>query len=196
MYTILDAIGAFIAGSALLITLFTALLNIQGHAYNTTVQIQTNTISERVTNVLEDYLSYVATGSDINPSTAIIHAQRRSFSFNGKIQETLASHNYVVKQGTPDGTTGWYPIEIIEDGTKIMGGNIWADQQFEFRYYDADGNLIPFLGLGQVHATDLPRIRSMSVEMSLVNRGWEYGTDMTPIHNQITFWKFFKNMYL
>ncbi len=186
MYALLDAVGAFMAGGAILLTLFSALLNIQGHAYNTTMQVTTNLAAERVTSVLEDYLSYVASGSDIDPSTAITQAEIKTFSYTGKIQNSLATHNYVVMQGTQDGTTGWWPIQIFEDGTQIMG-DVWADQEFEFLYYDEDGNQIPFIGFGQVHGSNLPNIRSMSVTMSLVSRGWEHGTDVTNVHNSIVF---------
>ena len=195
MYALLDAVGAFMAGGAILLTLFTALLNIQGHAFNTTMQVTNNQAAERVTSVLEDYLSYVASGSDIDPSTAITQAEIRTFSFTGKIQNTLATHNYIVMQGAQDGTTGWWPIQIFEDGTQILG-DMWADEEFEFLYYDEEGNQIPFIGFGQMHSSNLPLIRSMSVKMSLVSRGWAHGTDVTNVHNNIVFWKFFKNMYM
>jgi len=196
MQAILDAVGAFIAGGAIIITLFTALLNIQGHAYNSTMQVTTNQMSERVTNVLEDYLAYVASGSDVDASTAITQAEIRSFSYTGKIQDSdTSAHSFVIMQGSQDATSGWWPIQIFQDGTQILG-DIWADQEFEFTYYDEDGNQIPFIGFGQVQATNLPNIRSISVKMSLVNRGWQQGTETTDVHNHITFWKFFKNMYI
>ena len=195
MHALLDAVGAFMAGGAILITLFSALLNIQGHAYNTTMQVTTNQSAERITSALEDYLSYVASGSDVDPSTAITQAEIKIFSYTGKIQNSLATHNYVIMQGTQDGTTGWWPIQIFEDGSQIMG-DVWADQEFEFLYYDEDGVQIPFIGFGQVHSSNLPNIRSISVNMSLVSRGWEHGADVTNVHNSIVFWKFFKNMYM
>lgn len=196
MYAILDAVGAVLAGGTILITLFTALLNIQGHAFNSTMQVTTNQMSERVTNVLEDYLSYVASGSDVDAATAITQAEIRSFSFTGKIQNSETSaHNYIIKQGTQDATSGWWPIQIFQDGTQILG-DIWGDEEFEFLYFDGNGNQIPFIGFGQVHAADLLKIRSISVEMSLVNRGWEQGNNSTDVHNKIIFWKFLKNMYM
>lgn len=196
MHAILDAVGAFIAGGTIIITLFTALLNIQGHSYNATMQVTTNQMSERVTNVLEDYLAYVASGSDVDASTAITQAEIRSFSYRGKIRDSdTNAHNYVIMQGAQDTLSGWWPIQIFQDGTQILG-DIWADGEFEFKYYDEDGNQIPFIGFGQVQPTNLPNIRSISVEMSLVNRGWQYGTQTTDVHNHITFWKFFKNMYM
>jgi len=113
MFALLDALGAFLAGGTILITLFSALLNIQGHAYNNNVQVLNNKISEQVSATLQDYLSYTGAGIDVDPATAITTATSSTFSFNGKIIDSESStHSFTITQGTQDGTTGWWPVQL------------------------------------------------------------------------------------
>ena len=190
MHSFLDAIAAVLVGGIVLLTVLTAITNIQEHAYNTTMQVTVNQISEHVSTVLQKYLS--AVGLNVDSATAIVHARKKSFRFRGEYNDII--HEFLIEQGTQDTTTGWWPLSIKSDGITIMG-NFYTEEEVKYSYYDIDGNKIAFVG-NSIAAGNLPNIRSIRCEQSFVHPGWIYGGQTTTIRNRIVFWKFFKNMYL
>jgi len=192
MYSLLDAIASVIVGGLVLLMVLTSLLNIQEQAYNTTMQVTTNKISEGVSSILQDYLSNVAL--NINPDVAIVHARKKSFRYWGMDYDDSTPIEYHIRQAAQDTTTGWWPLQVRIDGSQVMG-NFYTEEKFIYDYYDADGNLIPFVG-SNIPSADLPNIRSMRCELAFVQPGWDYVGHTSTIRNRIVFWKFFKNMYL
>ncbi len=138
MYSLLDAIASVIVGGLVILMVLTSLLNIQEQAYNTTMQVTTNQISEHVSSILQDYLSNVALNYD--PDIAIVHARKKSFRYWGMDYDDSAPIEYHIKQTTQDATTGWWPLQVSIDGSLVMG-QFFTEEKFIFEYYDAAGNL-------------------------------------------------------
>ena len=192
MFSLFDALASVIIGGLVILMILTSLLNIQEHAYNTTMQVTVNQISEHVSSVLQDYLSNV--GLNVDPVTAIVHARKKSFRFWALEYDETTPVEYHMEQAAQDTLTGWWPVIVRINGLKVMG-NFYTEERFKYEYFDEDGNLIPFVG-SSIPAGNLPDIRSMRCELAFVHSGWSYAGHTSTLKNRIVFWKFFKNLYL
>ncbi|MCF7859005.1 MAG: hypothetical protein K9N07_06725 [Candidatus Cloacimonetes bacterium] len=198
MSSLLDVIGATIAGSMVLLMILSSLLNMQVISHNTELQFGLTKMSEdlitgrKVGTVsypgVESILSKV--GSGVASSTdPIIEATAISFKFLGQSNPSSAvsTFHFVQKTGTQQG----FPLYVYQnDMTNPILGPFWMADSLEITYLDKDN--IKLLSPNSDH--DL--IRAIQVNLTFFYNTYRPDIDKRLIRHKIVFWKYFKNLYL
>lgn len=179
--SLLDAIGATIIGGMLLLTMINAIHHTQAIGINIEMHVNLFDISDNTVSIIESYLSKVGFGVD---TTAIIAATPDSFQFRAKMSlDDYTFSTLSVVQG--DNTDKGYPLQIKRDGVTVLGPFYLSDS-LRFTYYDADGDTTSVLA----------NIRSVKSEMEFFYEAFRGDLDKRQLKHRITFWKYFKNLYL
>ncbi len=198
MSSLLDVLGATIAGSLVLLMIFGALSNMQVISYNTQLQISLTKMSEdlitgrKVGNIdrpgLESILSKV--GAGVPESTdPIIEATSNSFKFLGQTNPTSSISTFYFVQ--EDSTSNGFPLYIYQNNmTNPILGPFWMADTLAITYYDVDDNLITSPG------TNHGLIRSIEVSLTFFYDTHRPDIDKRFLRHSIVFWKYFKNLYL
>ena len=198
MSSLLDVIGATIAGSVVLLMIFTALFNIQVMSYNTQLQISLSQMSEdlitgrKIGGVdqpgLESILSKVGAGV---PSTTdpIIEVTSNSFKFLGRTNLTSSISTFYFVQESQ--TSNGFPLYVYQnDMSNPISGPFWMADTLAISYYDVNDNIIS--APGSNHGL----IRSVEVNLTFFYNTYKPDIDKRFIRHNIVFWKYFKNLYL
>lgn len=198
MASLLDVLGATIAGSLVLLMIFTSLFNIQVISYNTQLQIGLTKMSEdlitgrRVGGIdqpgLESILSKV--GAGVSTSTdPIIEATSTSFKFLGQINPTsvISTFYFVQESETSDG----FPLYVYQnDMSNPFLGPFWLADTLEITYNDFNNNVI------NAPDSNHDLIRSIEVNLAFFYNTYQPDIDKRLIRHNVVFWKYFKNLYL
>ena len=198
MSSILDVIGATIAGSVVLLMIFTALFNIQVISYNTQLQISLSQMSEDLItgrNVggidqpgLETLLSKVGAGVP-SATDPIIEATSNSFKFLGRtnLTSSISTFHFVQESQTSNG----FPLYVYQnDMSNPISGPFWMADSLLISYYDVNNSIIS--SPGSNHGL----IRSVEVNLTFFYNTYQPDIDKRFIKHNIVFWKYFKNLYL
>lgn len=198
MSSILDVIGATIAGSLVLLMIFTALFNMQAISYNTELQIGLTKMSEdlitgrKIGSInypgLESILSKV--GAGVSTSTdPIIRATSSSFKFLGQNNPTsiISTFHFVQETGTSDG----FPLYVYQnDMSNPIFGPFWLADSLEITYIDRNNNIV------NNPDSNHDLIRSVEVSLTFFYDTYQPDIDKRLVRHNIVFWKYFKNLYL
>lgn len=199
MQALLDAVGSVVVGGMVLVTIITALSNVQAYSYNINIQLTLNKISESITSVLDDrYLSSLATFSPtssppVSKENAILNASRTRLRFWGEIDGAISRID--IRVGAQDAQTGWWPLTVEIEGN-LDFGEFFISQQNVFTYFDENSNQMAFSG-NTIPGSQTDKIHSVKLDLAYVLTGMADNSGVSQnIHNKIIFWKFFKNLYI
>ena len=198
MASLLDVLGATIAGSLVLLMIFTSLFNIQVISYNTQLQIGLTKMSEdlitgrRVGGIdqpgIESILSKV--GAGVSTSTdPIIEATSSSFKFLGQSSPTsvISTFYFVQESETSDG----FPLYVYQnDMSNPFLGPFWMADTLEITYNDMNNNVV------NNPDSNHDMIRSIEVNLTFFYNTYRPDIDKKLIRHNVVFWKYFKNLYL
>lgn len=193
MASLLDAIGAFIIGGILLLTMVNALFNVHATAVDIEQQIILSEVTERLARILSDYLSLAGAGPDaaILDSTGV---HRLRFSVN----YTFTSETRIVDFMQGDSTAQGFPLNIFVDD-ELEGGPYFLSEPLQIDYFDEADNLIALSG-DLVPSGSLDDIRYARLEMEFFYDAFAPiavpGPDRRDPKNRIVLWRYFMNMYL
>ncbi len=198
MSSMLDVIGATIAGSVVLLMIFSALFNIQVISYNTQLQISLSQMSEDLITGrkvggldqpgLESILSKVGAGVP-SATDPIIEATSNSFKFLGRtnLTSSISTFHFVQESQTSNG----FPLYVYQnDMSNPISGPFWMADSLLISYYDVNNSIISSPGSNH----DL--IRSVEVNLTFFYNTHQPDIDKRFIRHNIVFWKYFKNLYL
>ena len=191
MGSLLDAIGAAVIGSLLLISMFNAIFNVQAIGQNIKMLVTLYDVSDKVTSVIESYLSKV--GLDVDTTSAIIGAAAPdSFKFLGKmsLDTLLAVDTFLIVDGDSIPDKG-YPLRLLRNDSLKLGPFYLSDT-LKFTYYTGNDDSLAF-PIAQVYRDS---IRYVKVEMEFSFDRFSTDPEKRKIRHRITFWKYFKNLYL
>ena len=182
MVSLLDVLGATVIGAILILSMINAQYNIQAMSLDIRMYVNLFDISDNTVSVLESYLSKVGFGVD---TTAIIAAAPDSFEFRAKFSLADSTFSTLsVVQGDSIADKG-YPFQLKRNGVTELGP-FYLSNSLRFTYYDADGNTTSVLA----------NIRSVKSEMEFFYASLRGGINIRKYKHRITFWKYFKNLYL
>jgi len=198
MASLLDVLGATIAGSLVLLMIFTSLFNIQVISYNTQLQIGLTKMSEdlitgRKTGSIdqpgiESILSKV--GAGVSTSTdPIIEATSTSFKFLGQTNPTssVSTLYFVQESGTSEG----FPLYVYQnDMSNPIIGPFWMADTLEITYIDMNNNVV------NTPDSNHDLIRAIKVSLTFFYDTYQPDIDKRLVRHNIVFWKYFKNLYL
>ena len=198
MSSMLDVLGATIAGSMVLLMIFTSLFNMQVMSYNTELQIGLIKMSEdlitgrKIGNIdrpgIESILSKVGAGVS-SLTDPIIEATSTSFKFLGQTSPTsiISTIHFVQESGTSEG----FPLYVYQDDmTNPILGPFWMADAMVVTYNDMHNNVI--MSPDSNHSL----IRSVEVSLTFFYDTYQPDIDKRLIRHNIVFWKYFKNLYL
>ena len=198
MSSLLDILGATIAGTVVLIMIFSALFNIQVISHNTQLQISLSQMSEDLITGrkigttyylgLESILSKVGAGVP-EATDPIIEATSNSFKFLGRSNPSsaISTFYFIQESETSDG----FPLYFYQDDmSNHISGPFWMADSLAILYYDQSNNLIS--SPNSNHSD----IRSIKVELPFFYNTYRSDIDKKFIKHNVVFWKYFKNLYL
>ncbi len=180
---LLDAIGALVIGGMFFITMFNSMFDVRSAGHDLIVQLALNKVSEDVVNGLDSlYLAKVGAGIPTD-SIAIFESGSKRFEFRGRMSVFSSIDTIEVVQ--EDSTDLGYPFKVYRNGILELGP-FWLSDSLKFTYYDIDEN-----------ETSIPdSVHSMKVEMEFTYDMYSSGTGKRKIRKRLTFWKYFRNLYL
>ena len=201
MSSLLDVLGATIAGSLVLLMIFGALSNMQVISYNTQLQISLTEMAEDMITGrklgdedqlgLESILSYVGAGV-ITGQASVLEATSNSFKFVGKTNPNSPLRTFYLVQ-EEDSTSFGFPLYVYQDvmtpNNHILGP-FWLAEPMSMKYYDVNSTLIVDPSINY----DL--IRSIEVNLTFFYDTHQPDIDKRLLRHSIVFWKYFKNRYL
>ena len=200
MSSLIDVLGATVAGSLVLLMIFGALSNMQVISYNTQLQISLTEMAEDMITGrklgtedqlgLESILSYVGSGV-ITGQASILEATSNSFKFVGKTNPNSPLRTFYLVQ--EDQTSDGFPLYVYQDvmtpNNHILGP-FWLADSLAIKYYDVSSTLIVDPSINY----DL--IRSIEVNLTFFYDTHRPDIDKRLLKHNIVFWKYFKNLYL
>ena len=198
MSSLLDVLGATVAGSMVLLMIFTALFNMQVISYNTQLQISLSKMSEDLITGrkaggidqpgLESILSKVGAGVPTG-TDPIIEATSSSFKFLGQtsLTSSISTFYFVQENSTSNG----FPLYVYQnDMSTPISGPFWMADSLAITYLDANNNIITSPN------TNHNLIRSVAVNITFFYNTYQPDIDKRLLRHTIVFWKYFKNLYL
>ena len=181
--SLIDVLGATIIGAILLLSMLSATYHVQAMSLNIRMYVNLFDISDNTISIVEAYLSKVGFGLPAG-TTAILAATPDSVLFRAKLSLLDSTYTTLsLVQGDSIADKG-YPFQLKRNGVRELGPFYLSDKMI-LTYYDENVDA----------TTDPPDIRSVKCEMEFF-----YKTsgkfDTKQYKNRITFWKYFKNLYL
>lgn len=197
MASMIDVVGATIAGIMVLALIVTSLFNIQALNYNTQIQLNLSEMAEDLITGktigsdnylgLETYLSKV--GAGVPDTLAIIEATSISFKFLGKINSTSAVSTFYLVQESE--TSDGFPLYFYQDDmSNPIFGPFWLADSLDITYFDISDNAVADPNSNH----DL--IRSAEIDLNFFFNTYQPDIDKRSIRHNIVVWKYFKNLYL
>lgn len=184
MGSMLDAIGALVVGGMVLISIFTAMFNVNslGHDLNMEYALMKN--AERVVAGIDSvYLSKV--GLYLGEGThAIVKADSNEFEFIYKVSPASVNEDSILFF-CGDSTENGFPFEIKRNSNTELGP-FWLVEKAKFDYYDKYDNI----------TASLDSISSIQVDMNFTYDFYSSGSSGANVRYKTIFWKCFKNLYL
>lgn len=190
MTSLLDALGAAAIGGLFIITMLTAMFNIQAEGFNATMAITTTRISEEYVNLVDSlYMAKVGLGAI--EGDEIITADENEFVFItqwnylAEPPRLISGVNFEISIVVGDETDDGYPLTVHQDNEHLFGP-IYLSENDIFTYYDVDEN----------ETTTRAEIRSARVQMAFRTETYRFQSGPQSVSYRLTFWKYFKNLYL
>ncbi|MFO7896247.1 MAG: hypothetical protein R6U84_04875 [Candidatus Cloacimonadales bacterium] len=198
MIALLDALGATVVGAMFMLTILTSTFNIQAMSANYQRKIQLVDQTERITSILDYYYLSAAGAGLTNTAAVISEATATSLVFRGELDGTMST--IALQRDAFDTDKEAYPLVVRVDGT-INYGPFWVTNSndgtlagMNIAYFDENESAITYSDLGnQVHRN---RIRMVRVELELFYETYRRDLRAIDLKHQITFWKYFTNLYL
>jgi len=198
MITLLDVTLSVITGMIVILTIIFSILNVNQMNYNLETMLTLHKHGTITLYWLEMYLE--TAGRNLSSTESVFNvATENSMRFNYKenfydSDSQYYEINYV--------TTGVGRIEVSKNGGAVEYQTFPATLDMSppptnalqpiFTYFDEEEHVIPF----PINTQDaLDSIRSVRVDLIFSAPGWGKDDDLT-VYYPITFWKYFKNIYI
>lgn len=191
MIVFLDIIGAVIAGTMVIITIISSIFNVQQMNYNIQTLLALNTTANQISEFLDlSYLESVGRNlkntEDVIKSVSgnrFVYFSRAEYSDINPVEYTAetktdANGNVFISISTKNTPTS-VSVEVFNSSP------FFIEHTNIFTFFDIDGNI----------TTNINDVRYCQVDLVFVERGWDK-KDNLYIKYPITFWRFFKNIYL
>jgi len=210
MTVVLDVILATIASAIVILTIIFSVLNVQQMNYNTMQWLAITDYAMDSVEVLQDWLG-----------RAGLHSTTEDDPFGPQIPTFNSDFNYTFGFYAKDDfwQTGryWYEFGFQRIGTDNNVGRVMMVEQeypmaltnidtftidvYEVErpictFYRADGTAFTPTPTNPISSTDGQNIRSAKIDMVFRAPGWGRGDDDLTIRFPVSFWVYFKNMYI
>lgn len=178
MGTLFDVMGSVVAGSLVMITIFTSIINFQEMNYNILVMSNMIDIGEEVYHVFDQYYFANVQSVDI--------AQPSLFVYKGRVEGNVTDSIRVQVDSEKEGIG--YPLNVriydIATGAEKPGaGTYLVDNKEIFTYLDESVDT----------TTVISNIRNVQLDLIFVHEGWK---NSPPIKYFVRVFKSFKTVYL
>jgi len=171
MGALLDAMGAVVIGSIVLITIMTSIMNFQQLNYNILTLTNLTDISEY----------YMANVEDV------VLATPRHFSFHAYLDGTQLDLIEIIIDNQKEGIGYPLKVKITEPDSSVRwdAGSYIITDTLVFTYYDRQ----------MIETTAPDSVANLKMELTFVSKGWKEDESET-IRYFMTIWKSLKKIYL
>lgn len=183
MGSMLDVLGALVVSGMILVSIFTAMFNVNFLGHDLNMEYTLIKDSERlITGIDSLYLAKV--GSGMGTSTGILEATPTKFRFEYKVspQSTITEEICIIQEAQ---TENGFPFKIYRNNNTELGP-FWLADSLKLTYYSKSGNVTTFID----------SIRSIEVKMNFTYDYLSSGLRGRNIRYETVFWRYFKNLYL
>ena len=189
MNSIIDVIGALIASTVIIITILLTIINIQKIKYNSETLLGLYSAGDLIASAIDqEYLEKV--GYNLyNDEVRITVATPTNFHFNYKSTRTATSMNNVrIFTSVVNGNTSLQAIDPIVPPGGFDSTPVFLESGNIFTYYDGGNPPAPTTVLDDIH--------SVKVELVFIAPAWNDNPTKPNLRYPITFWRYFKNVYI
>jgi len=200
MGSIIDIIGALIAGGLIIITIILTINNVRIMDYNIQTELNLHTAALKVPEVLEvgylESLGRLTNRSDVPISIASPN-QFQFFGITINAAGNLEQVIYTLESALIP-NTNFFHVRVITQTTTTppITNQTYTTQPYQFEngniftYFDGNNNSLGSTVIGD----DLDLIRSVQVDLMFIEPA--AGRTDAFMRYPITFWRYFKNLYI
>ena len=187
MNSIIDVIGALIAGTVVIITIILTIINVQKIKYNTETMLNLYSSGDiYVSSIDQGFLEKVGLNL-YNDEAPITIANQNIFEFRAKETRTATSMDtYRIFTTTTNNNRS---LIITENGTEVFATTpVFIGTGDIFTYYDGGNPPLPTFDTALIH--------SVKVDLTFLAPAWNENILKPNLEYPITFWRYFKNVYI
>ena len=183
MNFLIDIIGAFVAGTIVIITILYSMFNVRQMNYNTEVFLNLNTTANNLVEVIDSaYLEPVGVNLT-QGENAVFLATPNAFGYRNRATSTSPLTEYRVEMRTQNNKN-----TLVVTRNNVVEYNsypVFFENSNVFTYFDAS----------TAPTTNAADVFGVRVDLNLVADSWSNSPDKT-INYPISFWRYFRNVYI
>ena len=188
MSVFIDVLGSIFAGSLVVLTIISSILNIQQMNYNLQAFLALNLAANHFIEVV-DMSYFEPVGLNIERTEpSVLEASRNRFVYQNRRSITTPLVTHAIEMQTNADNRIFF--RVTENGITVFNSSpVFFESVDIFTYYDSNFNEIadPAARLNDVY--------SVRVDLVFTEAAWSRDPNQR-IRYPVTFWRFFKNIYL